>query len=209
MKKLLTSWVILLCMVQGSFGQLTDLKRLPVSISYYGENGVHPGLKLGTWYTFATKEKSKTRWFKKRQEKLGDKVKLKNSFAVANVGFYDHPNNHLGTFITAGIGRERVKTRKGSIIGGVLEAGYLRRWNKFKTYRLTESGEIETVPLAGNNAFMVSLSPIFGRDWNYRRNLPLRWTMKPSLQFLQYNHTWVANAAFEFGVQFYLKKAGE
>ena len=70
-----------------SQGQGIAFKELPISVSYFGENAFHPGLKVGTFYTFRSIEKSKTYRRKKRQEKYGDKRKLKELSLDYNLGF--------------------------------------------------------------------------------------------------------------------------
>lgn len=177
-----------------------DWKELPVSIAYFGDNGFHPGFKIGTRYTLTSKEKYKVRRFKGRQTKLGDKGKLKSYYVLSDIGMYNHPNNHTGLLWNVGIGAERMKMRKGGTLGATFEVGYLYRLYKFNTYELSANGDIETVGGAGHSALTFSLSPVFGRDWSVKHNWPLKWYLKPALQMVKYNHAWFPNAALNVGV---------
>ena len=78
--------------------QSFNIKEMPLSISYYGENAFHPGIKFGTYYTVWSVEKSKIYRGTKRKEKYGTKTKLKELNIDLNVGGYSHPNNHNGYF---------------------------------------------------------------------------------------------------------------
>ncbi len=180
--------------------QSFDWRALPLQVSYYGDNGIHPGIKLGTTYAYKTYEKAKTRRLKKRQAKFGDKLKVKQLSALTNIGFYSHPNNDFGLFINLGAGYERIKTRKGNLFGVNLEIGYLRSINQFKTEKLNDQGEIEQVFFAGQNGIIIGLSPVFGRDLMFKRGIPVKWYVKPSPQLVKYNHGWFPNAALELGI---------
>ena len=50
-------------------------QQLPINVSYFGENGLHSGLKLGVEKSIFEKEKTKDRWFENRNSKIGSKNK--------------------------------------------------------------------------------------------------------------------------------------
>ena len=56
---------ILILLANSGFTQDFSIKTLPISVSYFGDNGFHPGLKLGTYYNFGSKEKTKPTGSKK------------------------------------------------------------------------------------------------------------------------------------------------
>ena len=199
------SMVILFMFRLCIFGQEQENKMLPISVSYYGDNLIHPGLKVGTTYTFKSYQKFKVRRLNKRQIKMGNKIKYKQLMIMGSVGGYSHPNNDIGLFMNTGFGYERVKSGKGNLFGVNLELGYLRTFNRFKTLSVNPAGGIELVSLAGQNSVMLTLSPVFGRDLSIRRDIPLKWYVKPGIQLLKYNHGWFPNAVFEAETIFYLK----
>lgn len=178
--------------------QSFSFKKMPLSISYNGENGFHPGLKLGTFYTIWSNEKSKAYRNKKRRAQYGTKTKLREINADFNIGGYSHPNNHSGYFVHTGLTYLRTKLRKNRQLGISLEIGYLRRNYKFKTYELDQNGEIREVKAAGNNAMSIGLAPQFGQEFSISER-PIRFFVKPIVQLVQYGHSWQPNATLELG----------
>jgi hypothetical protein len=195
----------LILITNGISSQNFSIKKMPLSVAYYGENGFHPGIKVGTFYTLMSKEKSKTYRRKSKQTKYGTKLILKELVVDYNLGFYSHPNNHTGLFTNLGLTWLRTKLRKSRQIGVCFEVGYLRRYNKFKTYQLTSDDKIEQVKFAGNNALIISLAPLFGKEIK-KSERRMRVYVKPLLQFLQYTYTWQANASLELGLVLNIKR---
>lgn len=181
---------------QAVYGQDSFGSPYAVSVSYFGDNGIHPGLKLAGYYNFERFEKSKERLFDKKQTKKGDKLKLKTYYGMASVGAYSHANNHTGWFGNIGIGYERVNARQGRLLGYGLSVGYLYRNYKFDTYELVD-GEIEKIGLAGSGGAVLSLAPHFGRDLSIKTKIPLKIVVKPIIQIMQYNHGFAPNTALE------------
>lgn len=198
------SVLFVLWLTFNSQGQLI-LGELPVHVSYYGDNGIHPGLKLGTSYNFWSKEKSKVYRFKYRTNKYGNKTKLRELNLDYNLGFYSHPNNHLGLFTTIGVSYLRIKERKGRVFGVSFEVGYLRRMNKFTTYELNTEGEIVEKKLAGNNAIILSISPVFGKEFKISEH-QMRFFVKPNLQAVKYNEKIQPNISLELGTTFNINR---
>lgn len=190
--------LLLMLFSNGLHAQSFKVKEMPLSISYYGENAFHPGIKLGTYYTIWSVEKSKIYRSSKRKSKYGTKTKLKELNIDLNVGGYSHPNNHNGYFINTGLTFLRTKLRKNRQIGISLEIGYLRRDYKFKTYELNTDGTIREVKAAGNNAMSFGLAPQFGQEFSIAER-PVRFYVKPIFQIVQYGHSWQPNAAIEVG----------
>lgn len=177
---------------------VVQAQSLPINVSYFGENGLHPGLKIGVEYSFWEKEKTKNRWLFNRNDKLGAKTKTKELLATANLGFYNHANNHTGIFLTSEIGYRRTKHRKGGFLETSLGVGYLQRIYNIDTY---EAGSTEPFR-GGQGQFLTTLSFGFGRDLSYRRDLPLSWYVKPTIMLATPQaHIAVPNAALEIGVR--------
>lgn len=174
----------------------------------YLDNGVHPGLKIGTSYLLGEKEKSKPRKLKYFQKKRGNSLKNIQYLADGNLGFYQHPNNHAGVFLGIGFTRQRNKTRltrngkeKQRTIAWSLETNYLRRFYNIETFELNDNGEIQKVGAAGTNSLMFAISPSFGRYYDMKKGAKgFHLFIKPSLQLLKYNHAFFPNASLEIGV---------
>lgn len=106
----------------GAISQSFKFKELPLSVSYYGESGFHPGLKVGTFKTVWSAAKSKFYRSNKRKEKYGTKTKLRELNVDFGLGFYSHPNNHTGYFVQTGATYLRTKLRKNRQMGLVLRS---------------------------------------------------------------------------------------
>lgn len=185
--------------------QEISLKDMPLYSSVYLENAFHPGLKVGSYITVWDKTKTRTFRGLKRQEKLGTQTKLKELNLNFNLGFYNHVNNHFGTFISSGTTFLRTKTRKMRQLGVSLDLGYLRRFYKFETVQLSEDGNIESIPNAGNNAFFIDFGLIIGREFQTDQ-FSFRPFIKPTLQLQHYSYTVVPNAILEIGTVFNIKR---
>ena len=179
--------------------QATLAQKMPVSVSYYGENAYHPGIKFGTYLTIWSVEKSRLYFGKKRKEKYGMKHKLNELNLEFNIGGYSHPNNHNGYFVNTGLSFLRTQLRKNYQIGMSLEIGYLRRNYKFTTYQLDSNGEIEEVKAAGNNSFLIGLAPQFSREFSITER-PVRFYIRPIFQMVHYINRIQPAGSLELGV---------
>lgn len=180
------------------FGQSTNGMRIPISISYYGENAYHPGIKLGTYCTVWSAEKSGRYLTEKRRLKFGEKNKLNEINLEFNFGGYSHPNNHTGYFINTGGTFLHTTLRKKRQIGVNLEVGYLRRNYKFVTYELNADGEIQEVKGAGNNALLIGVSPQLSKEISIA-DMPVRLFIKPIFHLVHYVYRFQPNVAVEVG----------
>ncbi|MFD1553900.1 hypothetical protein DNU06_14150 [Putridiphycobacter roseus] len=175
-----------------------------VSFSIYGDNAIHPGLKLGGYYDLVTKEKSKERKFTRFQEKKGNKVKRRTYYGKVSIGAYSFANNHNGWFGNIGLGYERMKMRKGWLYGADISVGYLYRDYKTDTYAIVDN-EIEKILFAGSGGIVYSFSPYVGRDFSLKSNFPIKLQLKPNLQVLSYSYGFVFNGALEIEFIYHFK----
>ncbi|MFK8045692.1 MAG: hypothetical protein AB8B72_09360 [Crocinitomicaceae bacterium] len=190
--------ILILFAVQVSAGlsQYSSDSPFAISVSYYGDLGIHPGVRFSGYYGFKSFEKSKNRVFKKAQNKKGNNIKNKTYFGLASAGVYSHANNHTGWNVNIGAGYERIRARNGNLFGYSLTVGYLFRDYKFDTYELVV-GDIETIGVAGSGGIVFSLAPHFGRDLSVKTSIPLKIQLKPIIQLMKYNHSMAPNAALE------------
>ncbi len=206
MKKLLLS-LLCLGLLPALYGQPTHPGDWALNVSYFGETGIHPGLKVGLSHTLWEKEKHHKRWFKGRQNRLGPKVKMYQLFGGANLAVYSHPNNHTGVLPNLEVGWKRINMRRGSFFGAQLGIGYLRRFYNVATYELGEGGEPDKVSAAGRGMFVPSFAFLWGKDLSVKGKTPISWHIKPTVMMLApYNHTNVFSFALELGVSYRLGK---
>lgn len=192
MKSLLL-YILLTCF-HTTIAQLNGPNPYAVSFSLYADNAIHPGLKLSGYYDFWINEKSKERLFEKRQEKKGNMVRQKSLFGKVEIGFYNHPNNHLGWLGNIGLGYERMNSRNGWLSGVSLNVGYLYRDYTFETFTLQDN-TINKIPLAGSRGLVYSLSLFYGRDFSVKNCFPIKLRLKPSIQVMAYTYSYVINSA--------------
>lgn len=181
-----------------------QVKELPISVSYFGESVIHPGIKIGVEQTFYEKEISKKRWFKSRQNKLGSRVKKRELFYGGHLAFYNHRNNHTGLLLGGELGWRRTKMRRGAMFGATLGLGYLHRFNNIPTYELG-TNEPDRVRAASRGMLVTSTSIILGQDLMPKYNIPYAWFLKPTLMLqTPYNHSFTFNGALELGLTYRL-----
>lgn len=179
---------------------------LGITLSYFGENAIHPGLKAGISYPLLEKVKVKPRRSSKRQEKHGAITKRKQLVVGANTGFYNHPNNHSAFLLGGTLAFQRIKEAKGKgkLRGVELGAGYLQRIYNIDTYQANEEGIYELTN-GGQAQFFTSLAVYFGRDLSVKGGSPISWNIKPTLFLLTpYSHSVTLNAALELGITYKL-----
>lgn len=176
---------------------------MPLRIAYYGDNGIHPGLRIGTSYPIH--EKSKVRTYKglAKQSKKGSKTKSIQYTLDANLGFYNHPNNHFGGLAGIGLTRRTNKNKKSMSTAWSLEVNYLHRFYNIKTFEIDEDGSIIEVGLAGNSGLMMALAPSIEQKLG---NGGPTIFLKPAVQVTKYNHAYFLNSAIELGLSLNLFK---
>lgn len=185
------------------FAMNVQAQDLPINISYFGENGLHPGLKIGVEYNLFESEKTKNRWLFNRNDKLGPKVKTRQLFVAGSLGFYNHANNHTGVFLLPEIGYRRTQHRKGSFLEASFGLGYLQRIYNIDTYELGEDGQPVDLGTSGQGQLLTTFSVGFGRDLSHRRDIPMSWYVKPTIMLATPQaHTAIPNAALEIGVRY-------
>ncbi len=202
-----TILLILISSLNATGQNEIKLSELPYNISFYGDNVIHPGLKIGTSYIFKTKDKTKIRKFKGLENKWGSKLKTIDFSADLNLGFYNHPNNHLGTFLGIGVTRLRTKARKNRVLGFSFEINYLRKFYNLPTYILNENNEVERKRFSGTNEVMFVFAPTFGKNILTKKEFGgVRIFAKPSIQLISYNHSFLPNFALELGCTLNINK---
>jgi hypothetical protein len=167
------------------------------TLSYFGERFWHPGARIGYEMPVFSNEIVRPR---------------KTSHILMfhpGLGYYKHKYSHSALFLNSEIGYNML------FFFGLefrinLGVGYLRTFLDGDTYKLSNDGSFEKVPLAGNNTFMPSISLHLGYDFSRLTNSALAFFIKPSL-FLQvpYNDFVLPQYAVEVGFKYHLNKKKE
>ena len=178
-----------------------------ISMGFYLDNGLHPGLKFGASYELSSKIKEKKYRLNFRKKKFGVKRKEIYYLLDGNLGFYQHPNNHFGAFTGLAFTRMRYKPKNKGSIAWTFGVNYLRRFYNIETYELGPNGNIVSVPFAGTNSLMFHITPSFGKTYRVvDGGRSCRFFIAPSLQVLKYNHAFFPNASLEIGAAINLNK---
>lgn len=181
----------------------TETQGQNVSLSYFGESAINPGLKAGYEYTLGTKEKTKPRWLFNRNDKLGAKVNTKEAFVTGNLGFYNVANSYSALFLTSEFGVRRTRHRRGFFMESSIGLGYQQRIYNIDTYQLGSGTEPDKLGLAGQAQFLTTFSLGFGRNLSYRRDIPFSWFVKPTVMLATPQaHTSIPTVALELGVRY-------
>ena len=117
------------------------------------------------------------------------------------VGFYEHPRNHVGAFIDVALGWQ-LSHRSGARFTAQAGAGYLHTWLAGPVYTVDDAG-VHEVHDAGRPHLMLALPIEFG--WRVPANRE-RW-LSPFLRLMPfarypYNGTFLPQALVELGVVF-------
>lgn len=180
-----------------------NTSKVPIRISYYGDNLKHPGLRIGSSLSLARKVKVKTRRNRKPDRLKKPKTKVIEYTLDGNFGFYTQPNNHFG--IPVGIGLSRYKTinERRFSTGWSIEINYLQRLYNIDTYVIDEDGNIEELGAAGNGGLAFTLAPVLQRSFGQKDLIVF---IKPMMQLNKYNHAFAVNYSAEFGISLNLLK---
>jgi hypothetical protein len=173
------------------------------TISYFGNNLLKPGLKLESNITLS--EKSVIINKSKDNATSIDKSHTKQLLLDANIGFYLHPESHMGVFNYYEVIYRKIKPISGkySIIG--LGPGIYRSFYP-ETYEVDNSGNVNNVPFGGKTYFAPVLT--FGTGTFVKNKFFQSWTFTTNLMFLfDYNSGIVPLLNFEFGLGFDFKKS--
>ncbi|WNG33113.1 hypothetical protein F0U61_05400 [Archangium violaceum] len=157
--------------------------RLPLTVAYFGETLVHPGLTVGTELSLVRGD-------------VGAVV------LTGNLGGYVHPRNHVGLFASAEMGGRL--TAPFGLYGELLVgAGYLHSFLQGPVYEVSRDGSVLPAADAGRPAVMPTAS--LGLGWDLQRNgvAPLALFTRLTLfgQF-PFNQRLLPHAAVQLGVRF-------
>lgn len=176
---------------------------IPLRISYFGDNLIHPGLRIGSSLPLARKVKVKTYRSKKSGSAKKSKTKLIEYTFDGNIGFYTQPNNHFGIPVGIGLSRYRTINEKKFSTGWSFEINYLQRLYNIDTYTIDDDGNIEELTTAGNGGLAFTLAPMLRRSFGQKNMVAF---VKPMIQLNKYNHSYNINYAAEFGISLNLRK---
>ena len=168
--------------------------KLSMTISYYGNMLVKPGLKAGADFVVLQK-----RYIKNNKKQLA-----KQLLVSGDVGFFRHPHSHLALFnyYTANYRAIHLQTRKFNRVGigpGIYRSVYP------ETYEVNDSGEVSPVSMAGRFYFAPVI--ILGTGKFMAGKTIQSWHFNTNIMFLcNYNTGIVPLLSFDIGIAFSFNK---
>lgn len=181
--------------VSNCLAQFKNLES--VSISYYGEMIIHPGVKICADYNL--KEWDKTKITKKDSSKTINKSLL----ISPAFGFFYHKRYQTGLSIIPEC-KYKKRNKKGGFYELGIGLGYFRSFIP-NTYEVNSSGEVNKT-IAGHNYFASNYFVSFGKDLSVKKNLPIAYFIKPQFIYTVPNFpSGTGYFALELGISYSLK----
>jgi hypothetical protein len=162
----------------------------------YNTSLIYPGLSTGIEFEI---QQSDIRAFKKRNK---DSFFGKGRFVSGNLNWYHHPDFHDNLYLTAEWVMRRTN-EKGFISEFAAGPGLSRTFLGGTTYKLTDSGSIQRVKLAGYYYALVTIGGGFGVDFSVKKKLPFSTVARINLiSMFPYNSTIYLRPVLEIGIRY-------
>jgi hypothetical protein len=170
---------------------------VPISVSYFGNMIVHPGVKIGADYTLLYIQKNKEK--KKKIKVIG-----KMLYAQPNLSFYVHPKSHSALQTNLELGWRRINRILYTEYS--LSMGYMRRFNIGETYVTDAEGNVTDIKNGTSRGyFTTGLSAGIGKNIRIRNNQYFAlFTRLNALLITGYNAGVAVDASWEMGIKFNL-----
>lgn len=180
---------------------LAQLAPDRVSLAYFGEHGIHPGLSIGAEWLIADAKITKTKRSLFIGKQRNPKTFLRELTGEAGINAYHFPNNHIGLMLTATLGARQIKLKNGRFWGINAGIGGLQRIYTLDVFGLDENGTLVEISRIGPMQFTPLASLSVGRDMSEAWELPLSWYLKPTAWLgIPYVHTVAPSVALEMGL---------
>ena len=197
--------IITLFSFYSAFSQKADTSGIfdtrTFTFSYFGNNLLKPGIKIGTNITLMEKRVVKR---KTKRNKTIVKSTKRQLLAGANAGFFWHPESHIGAFNFYALTYRTINLKSGSYRKIGIGPGIYRSFYP-KTYKFDETtGQVNKIALGGRTYFAPVF--IFGTGKFIKNSFFQSRTFTTNLMFLyDYNSGIVPLLNFEVGLCFDFK----
>ncbi len=198
--------IIVLFSFYSAFSQKVDSSNIfstrTFTFSYFGNNLLKPGIKIGANITLT--EKSIVKRKTKKSGKIIEKSIKRQLLAGANAGFFWHPESHIGAFNFYELTYRIIKLKSGSYRKIGIGPGIYRSFYP-KTFEFDNStDQVSKITLGGRTYFAPVL--IFGTGKFKKNSFFQSRTFTTNLMFLfDYNSGIVPLLNFEVGLCFDFK----
>ena len=145
-------------------------------ISYSLHNGVQPGISVSYLKSLSSKTKTK-------EKRKGTKTIVKTNYVSPQFNYFYHVQKEHNFSIGADLVRERHIDRKAHWrFSPSVGLFYVRSFNIGPTYEVSDDGEVNKIPLAGQNYLAPSVALRIER--NIRIKKDIRILLQPRMLFL-------------------------
>lgn len=179
---------ILMAITYGLYAQDIHKGGIQLNISYFGILATHPGIKLSLQHPFADLQKASAT------------DQINQIVGAANIIFYYHRRNQIGTGFTVELG---LRSRKQNGLNKEIffGAGYLKTFLPNPVYDFDTKQGMTVNRSFKRHHFLKTAAPGLGKNINGDLNANF-WTIKPTLLHLRpFNRKGVFNFALDAGLQ--------
>lgn len=171
--------------------------QMPLTLSYFSNFIIDPGVKLGIERPFSIIQKDKV---KKNGKQKSNKHIFLNTL---NMGYYYTNEHNHSPFLNMEVGYRKIR-KSGFKTETFLGIGYMRTILTDETYEVDNDGNVNKIGLAGSSYFMPSICFGLGYDNSYHnKNFPISVSAKPNLFFrLPYNHSILTQLGVELNLSY-------
>lgn len=167
----------------------------PISVSYFGNLVIHPGIKLSVDYPLLGVQK-----IKNKPKKVKTIQKL--FFFQPNLAYFIHPKTMSGLHCAIDMGWRRYNNKLFYAEVGT-GFGFMTRFNVGETYIANANGEIESVKKATSRTYLTSsLSGGLGKAWFTNNGTSMAAYTKLNTYFLRnYSASTLLETSLEIGIK--------
>ncbi|MCF6241852.1 MAG: hypothetical protein L3J74_10975 [Bacteroidales bacterium] len=171
----------------------------PISVSYYGNLIIHPGIKAGIDWNLLLIEKTK-------ENKKRIKTVRKILYITPNIAYYSHKSSHKGLIISTDLYWRRYSKKLFYSEFG-LGLSYYRIFNSGETWEINDDGIVSNIGNTSRGYFAPSFAFALGKHFVYKKNIPVAVFIKINTNLLlDYNATSVPEFSFELGTAWTLNR---
>jgi hypothetical protein len=195
MKYLILFVLILSPLVLSAQKPADEVKRLDLSVAYYGNNVWNPGVKTGVEYIW--KE-----WLKEKEKHGKTGTKANRLIFNGDAGLYWDPMNYTALFLYSGLRYRHINPKGFHYYFGASPAAVYRSFLT-ETYEVSSQGEVSSVSCPGRAYYAPTL--MFGIGMEHPELQRKGWFISLDLMFLtHYNANFVPLLNFAYGFRFNL-----
>lgn len=177
------------------------IKSHRYSLSYYGNNGIRPGLSSRADLTLKSWDKTRV----SRRFLVGPKINRqhqKQLMYFKNSAMYIHPKTHVSFVRTWGVGYRKTRTKGWEYQFDIAPLG-VQFFFMGETYKVSDDGSVKKKNMSISAYYTPGISASFGKKFKNKSGSLEAWHVRTSINSIaNYNNTWLPTANIEVGLRF-------